>query len=99
VPEPERLGPSEDRKLRHRGSPYRKTWIGFAYFGMVGWSVALPILAGAALGSWLDRRGGGHGWALSLLMAGAALGCWNAWRLVAREGRRIGGKEEGHADE
>lgn len=97
IPDPERLGAAEGRKLRHRGNPNRKAWIGFAFFGMIGWSVALPLLAGTALGLWLERTGWGRGWALSLLLAGAVLGCWNAWRLVSREERRIKGGRNGNA--
>jgi ATP synthase protein I len=97
IPDPERISADEERLLRNRRNPYRKAWTGFAYFGMIGWSVAIPMLIGTAFGAWLDRRGAGHGWTLSLLLAGAALGCWNAWRLVAREERRIREGRHGRA--
>jgi len=58
--------------------------------GLVGWSVAMPTLLGAALGLWLDDRyPGGRSWTLALLAAGLVLGCFNAWHWVAKEGREI----------
>jgi ATP synthase protein I len=63
-------------------------WYGLGMFGLVGWSVAMPILGGVALGLWLDRRWPGEvSWTLTLLLAGAALGAVNAWYWVQREGR------------
>jgi ATP synthase protein I len=58
--------------------------------GLVGWSVAVPTLAGTALGLWLDRsHPGGHSWTLALLVAGLVLGCFSAWRWVDREDRAM----------
>lgn len=57
-------------------------------FGVVGWSVAVPTLAAVALGLWLDRhRPAPFSWTLTLLVAGVALGCWNAWHWVQRSHR------------
>jgi ATP synthase protein I len=59
--------------------------------GLIGWSVAIPTLLGAALGSWLDRwHAGRHSWTLALLVAGLALGCFNAWHWVAKEDKAMG---------
>jgi ATP synthase protein I len=74
------------RKLRARRNAGHSVWLGLGMMGMVGWSVALPTLLGAALGQWLDHRHpGAHSWTLALLVAGLALGCLNAWHWVARE--------------
>lgn len=63
-------------------------WYGLGMFGLVGWSVAVPVVAGVALGVWIDRRWPGDiSWTLTLLLAGAALGAFNAWYWVQREGR------------
>jgi ATP synthase protein I len=41
--------------------------------GLIGWSVAVPTLLGAALGIWLDKHHPGkHSWTLALLVAGLA---------------------------
>lgn len=62
---------------------------GLGMFGMVGWAVAVPIVAGIALGVWIDTRWPGEtSWTLILLFAGVALGCLNAWYWIQREGRR-----------
>ena len=85
----ERAGASARRKLAAR-SHGNGVWAGLGKMGMVGWSVALPTLAGAALGLWLDRHyPRPHGWTLALLVAGLVAGCWNAWRWVAREERAM----------
>jgi ATP synthase protein I len=58
--------------------------------GLIGWSVALPTLAGAILGIWLDQR---HpqkfSWTLTLLLAGLLLGCFNAWHWVAQQNKSM----------
>jgi ATP synthase protein I len=57
-------------------------------FGLVGWAVALPTVAGAALGLWLDGRFPSRAsWTLTGLVAGALLGSLNAWFWVKRESR------------
>lgn len=72
------------RKQRGRG-----VWYGLGMFGMVGWAVAVPLVAGVALGLWIDARWPGEtSWTLVCLFAGAGLGCLNAWYWVQREGRR-----------
>lgn len=74
----------EEARRRHRET----AWYGLGMFGLVGWSVAVPVVAGAALGVWIDRRWPGElSWTLTLLLAGAALGAFNAWYWVQREGR------------
>jgi ATP synthase protein I len=63
-------------------------WYGLGMFGLVGWAVAVPVVAGIALGRWIDARWPGDtSWTLALLLAGAVLGALNAWYWVQREGR------------
>jgi ATP synthase protein I len=55
-------------------------------FGLIGWSVAIPTLLGAALGMWIDSKvDGRQSWTLMLLIGGLVLGCLNAWRWVREE--------------
>ncbi|WP_420992896.1 AtpZ/AtpI family protein [Cupriavidus sp. 30B13] len=80
------VGAKARRKLRARRQGVPGVWSGLGMMGLVGWSVVVPTLLGAALGIWLDRHHPGrHSWALALLVAGLVLGCFNAWRWVARE--------------
>ena len=56
---------------------------GFSVFGVIGWSVALPSLLGAALGLWLDENyPRQQPWVLAMILAGLSLGCFNAWRIL-----------------
>jgi ATP synthase protein I len=65
-------------------------WFGLGMMGLVGWTVAVPTLLGAAAGIWLDdRHPGKHPWTLALLVAGLVLGCLNAWYWVAKEDRAM----------
>lgn len=76
------------RNARHRREGVRSAWFGFGMFGLVGWSVAVPVLIGVALGQWLDRAAPQtFSWTLTLLLAGAVLGAINAWVWVDRESR------------
>lgn len=77
------------RKVQARQEGDRSIWAGLGLFGMVGWSVMLPILLGIALGIWIDRRfPSPYSWTLMLLFVGVVLGCWNAWYWIQREQRK-----------
>ena len=66
--------------------------------GLVGWSVVVPTLLGAALGNWLDGHyAAGHSWTLALLMAGLVIGCLNAWHWVTKEDQEM--KDEPEDDD
>lgn len=74
------------RRARERGRP--SVFFSLGMMGMIGWSVALPTLLGAALGAWIDHEWpSDFSWTLALLLAGVTLGCANAWRWVQQEGR------------
>jgi ATP synthase protein I len=80
------VGAKATRKLAARRNPTQGIWFGLGMMGLIGWSVAIPTLLGAALGLWLDRRfPGGRSWTLALLVAGLTAGCANAWLWVAKE--------------
>ena len=80
------VGAQAARKLKARRDPAPGVWFGLGMMGMIGWSVAVPTLLGAALGLWLDKHHPGkHSWTLALLVAGLVIGCLNAWRWVVQE--------------
>jgi ATP synthase protein I len=84
------VGAKAERKLRARRDGAPGVWSGLGMMGLIGWSVVVPTVAGAALGIWLDSRyPGGHAWSLALLMAGLVLGCLNAWRWLAQQDRAM----------
>ena len=88
-PLPDAVGRDAERKLRARSERRHTAWFGLGMFGLVGWSVAIPTLAGITLGLWLDARWPGpQSWTLTFLLIGVGLGCLNAWYWVRQESRR-----------
>ena len=86
----ERVGEREARKIEARRAVTRSIWEGFAMFGIIGWSVAIPTLVGVALGLWLDGNfPSKHSWTLTMIVIGVVTGCLNAWRWVSEENRNI----------
>jgi ATP synthase protein I len=91
----QQVGEKAARKLKAQRQVTQTVWTGLGMMGLVGWSVAIPTLLGAALGIWIDRHfPGSHSWTLALLAIGLGLGCFNAWHWVAKEGREIREQEE-----
>jgi ATP synthase protein I len=89
------VGGKAARKLRAQRHVTQTVWSGLGMMGLVGWSVAVPTLLGAALGLWIDKRyPGSHSWTLMLLAIGLGLGCVIAWHWVAKESREIREQEE-----
>ena len=89
------VGAKARRKLKARRNSAPGVWFGLGMMGLVGWSVAVPTLLGAALGLWLDRRHPGpFSWTLALLIAGLAIGCLNAWHWVAREDKAMSEEQQ-----
>lgn len=86
----EMAGAQASRKLKARRNAAHGVWFGLGMMGLIGWSVALPTLLGAALGLWLDKRQPGtHSWTLALLVAGLTIGCFNAWHWIAKEDKAM----------
>ena len=91
----QKIGAKAARKLKARRNSAHGVWFGLGMMGIIGWSVSVPTLLGAALGIWLDNRNpGSHSWTLALLVAGLAVGCLNAWHWVAKEDDAIRDKQE-----
>lgn len=81
-----------ERRRRAEREVHRGLWSSLGLFGIVGWSVSVPTLAGLAAGIWLDGRFPGRiSWTVTLLFVGIVLGCLNAWHWVRHESR-----EDGH---
>ena len=92
----DQVGAKAARKLRARHSP-QGVWFGLGMMGLIGWSVVVPTLLGAALGLWLDKQHPGkHAWTLALLVVGLAIGCVNAWHWVAQEDKAIRDEQRNH---
>ncbi len=90
----EEVAKKEKRKLKalHKKN---SVWFGLGMIGMIGWSIVVPSLLGAAIGIWLDRT---HpqpfSWTLSLLIAGVLTGSIIAWYWVDKEDKEIHNDKE-----
>jgi len=81
----------QQRKLQ--AQKHSKNWIfqiGFSVFGLIGWSVILPMVIGLAVGIWIDRKWPfPFSWTLTLAMGGLFLGCLSAWIWLVKERKEI----------
>lgn len=79
-----------ERRLRYQRRKSGALWFGLGTMGIVGWSVAVPMLIGIALGLYLDERVPvGFSWTLTGLTVGVVLGCLNAWYWISRKQEEI----------
>jgi ATP synthase protein I len=84
------VGAKAARKLKARRNSTNVVWFGLGMMGLIGWSVAVPTVLGAAFGIWLDHRhSGSHSWTLILLIIGLVIGCLNAWHWVGKEEKEM----------
>jgi F0F1-type ATP synthase assembly protein I len=64
-------------------------WRLVATVSALGWSLVLPIVAGALLGNYLDRiTGRGLVWTIGLLFTGVALSLYNLYHILFKEIKR-----------
>lgn len=80
------VGSKEQRRLRARRTENRSVWFGLGMFGVIGWSVAVPMVLGITAGLWIDSQvQTPRSWTLMLMVAGLGVGCLNAWTWIRRE--------------
>ncbi|MFB3926486.1 MAG: AtpZ/AtpI family protein [Syntrophales bacterium] len=85
-----KVGTKEARRIKGRTQKDNGLWFGLGVAGIVGWSVAIPTLLGAALGIWIDQTWPSRfSWSLMLLVLGVGLGCLNAWYWVKKSREKI----------
>lgn len=71
------------QKQKMRNSPGPSPLRGFGSFGIVGWSIAIPTVAGVFLGIRLDSTSTqDFSWTIALMLGGVALGVLIAWALI-----------------
>lgn len=76
------------KKEEAREARRRPIVFGLGMFGVVGWTVAIPAVAGIFIGRWLDGRylGGTRiSWTLSCFFGGLLLGILLAWNWIHKE--------------
>ncbi len=80
------VGAQAARKLKARREGTKSVWFGLGMSGLIGWSVTIPTLIGAAIGLWVDKHyPSTYSWTLMFLLVGLFIGCLNAWRWVDSE--------------
>ena len=89
------IAEKEKEKLKALRNKDKGVWMGLGMMGMVGWSVAVPTLLGAALGVWLDKKyPQTFSWTLSCLVIGLCCGSLIAWYWVAKEDKEMNNDKE-----
>lgn len=90
-----KIGQKERLKLKAQNQNNGSVWMSLGMFGMVGWSVAVPALLGAALGIWLDKKyPESFSWTLTFLTTGLFAGCLIAWNWINKEHKAMNRNEE-----
>lgn len=93
------IGAKAKRRLRARSRRNTSVWLALGMYGVVGWSIVLPILIGIAVGLALDAIvPAGFSWALSGLFVGLILGLHSAWQWVSQQMVDDSHDGEGDAD-
>ncbi len=94
-----KVGAKALRKLKAKRNPAPGVWFGLGMMGLVGWSVVVPTLLGAAIGYWLDSRyEKTYSFTLMLLFIGLLIGCLNAWHWVRQEDKDMNKEQEEEED-
>jgi len=72
------------RQWETEGKPSVVRFVG--QIGVLGWIIVVPTLIGLFAGRWIDRTyGTGIFWSAPLLLVGAVIGFWSAWRWMHRQ--------------
>ncbi|MFY9655834.1 MAG: AtpZ/AtpI family protein [Methylocystis sp.] len=82
--EASRLAAERDAMRRLDAEPSLGRRLG--QIGVLGWAIVLPALAGLFLGRWFDKTyASGVFFSAPLVMIGAGVGFWLAWKWMARQ--------------
>lgn len=73
-----------ERLEKARNNKQASPLLGFSTFGVIGWSIAIPTVVGAFLGSWLnDVAPQNFSWPIALILGGLVLGLGFAWNTIS----------------
>lgn len=68
-----------------------KFWYYAQVLGVGGWLLVIPIVGGAYLGRYLDKKiggGGGTSWTITFIIIGIAIGFYNVWYTFIKRSQR-----------
>lgn len=78
---------SSVKKYKTSKKKRKEFWTYISRITVVGWLFVIPVVAGAYLGRYLDRRYGSNvSWTITLIIIGVAVGIYNAWRFIDGKG-------------
>ena len=81
------IGRRAERMQNARNNPAPSPLSGISAFGMIGWSIAVPTVAGVFLGLWLDGVAPQNfSWTIALILGGVVLGGLISWAWMTKEG-------------
>lgn len=90
-----KIGEKARRKIKALHDDKRGVWFGLGMMGIVGWTIVVPTLLGAALGVWIDKKyPESFSWTLTGLILGLLGGCLIAWKWVNKEHTEINQNED-----
>ncbi len=79
-----RRAAARERELHKSPEPSLGQRLG--QIGVLGWTIVIPALIGLFAGRWLDKAfHSGVFFSAPLVMLGAALGLWFAWKWMSRQ--------------
>lgn len=74
-----------ERAKRGAETPEPSLGVRLGQIGVLGWAIIVPTLIGVILGRFLDRTfATGIFFSAPLIMIGAAIGFWSAWKWMHR---------------
>lgn len=77
------------RRQKAQEEGERPISFGLGMFGVVGWTIAIPTVAGIFIGRWLDggrSQESSVSWTLTCMFVGLIFGAFGAWRWINKEG-------------
>ncbi len=91
----QKIGKHEALKIKAQNHNIQTIWYGLGMMGLVGWSISVPTLLGIFIGLFLDKEFPiDKSWTLIFIILGLSLGCFNAWRWLRNEDRKIRKEQE-----
>jgi ATP synthase protein I len=74
-----------ERERQGAENPEPSLGVRFGQIGILGWTIIVPTLIGVFIGRWLDQTfSSGVFFSAPLIMIGAAVGFWSAWKWMHR---------------
>ncbi len=73
-------------RYKHAQKEHNNVWRMSSFFGLIGFSVVLPLAGLILLGDYLDEAyPANFSWTFSGILAGLAVGLYNAWHWIKKE--------------